>query len=85
MLCQKKMCGNSLHGKEKGLLIVFLFFFFLLELVSGKKSGIVPLFVLQWTQLCSCGWQRRLIGDSKEFPSNSSVFKCSPCSMNDAF
>lgn len=23
-----------------------------------KKSGIVPLFVLQWTQLCSCGWQR---------------------------
>lgn len=55
-LCQK-MCGNSLDGKEKGLLIVFSFFFS----SSGfshwgeKKFGIVPLFILQRIKFLTVG------------------------------
>ena len=87
-LCQK-MCGNSLDGKEKGLLIVFLFFF------SSSTSGIS-----QWKKIWICsfiyltmktvfngGWQWLPVRDSIAYYSNSStnVFKCSPCDTNYAY
>lgn len=60
-LCQK-MRGNMLEGKRNGLLIVFLFFFLLPELVSGKKNICDCSFIyLSTNTVLICGWQWLLI------------------------